>query len=265
MPHGLHVGCLCVTEKRAPIFGIALASYLSQDHPDRDLLVVLPRDASHDERGAYAAEAARVIGPDAPRTDVQFTFRGRSGRAGVTERIDEGCKTLFGAGCDLVAVWDDDDLKLPAWCSVLALAVPPEYNDKTAVLCGSTQGWFCNLRTLNAEFLQVPHFWGGSLAFNKISWEVAGGFVRRKMPGYDRSFVADVPAGIKCEMDVARSEGGHIAFSHNKNVATWLRSPGESIEARLPTWYPAEVVFEVRRAQQVMVDTRTFPPWSGGN
>lgn len=51
-----------------------------------------------------------------------------------------------------------------------------------------------------------------------------------------------------------------MAFSHGKNVATWLKSKGSPMEGLMRGWVPELVMLEIKRCQKLMIDTRTFPP-----
>jgi len=241
-----------VTEDRAPIWGIGLASFLSQYHVDRFLLVVLPVD----QVKAYQAAATGLeCHPFMDRVHYLCV----DDEATVPERIDVGCRAAWDSGAELVAVMDDDD-----WSPTdrLSEADWKSWNQRPAY-ASYTQGWFVNLRTLRGELIQTlpHHLWGGTLTFNQAAWERAGGFSDKPMPGYDRAFqsqLRDAPHAMEHRLRGCR--GDPVAFSHGKNVATWLKSRGTQMEGVFRLWMPELVLVEIKRCQQLMIDTRTYPP-----
>lgn len=250
----MKIACVMVTEDRAPIWGIGLSSFLSQHHVDRHLIVVLPGD---EEKAYQVAATGFNSHPYMDRVHYIPLFGGA--RTNVPQRLDMGCQSAFAFGADLVAIWDDDD-----WSPVDRL-------DKTAGQPWSdlpgyasyTQGWFVNLRTLRGELIRpLPsHLWGGTLAFNKAAWDRAGGFCDKPMSGYDRAFQKAVKKSPESkEYRLQRGMGEPVAFSHMKNVATWLRSKGTPMGGVLASWMPEIVLNEIKRCQRLMVDTNTYPP-----
>jgi hypothetical protein len=263
----MKIGCCCVTEDRAPIFGIALSSFLTQDHKDKVLMVVLKSEDVPKAVHAYETEVLRLADSDA-----QILFLPGQGQKDMTvpERIDLGAEYLFNMGCDLVTIWDDDD-----WSPVDRLATTADCYKTIVDLSGAgkrlvlgyNQGWFVNLRTLQGEVIRLSGnqenpLWGSSLTFNRMTWEKLK-FGDREMPGYDRSFVQDcIRKGAYAVLGCERRDKEWIrpvAFSHGRNVATWLKSCGEPMLDRLKRWMPQMCLDEVLRCQQLMIDTRTYP------
>jgi hypothetical protein len=249
----MKIACVMVTENRAPIWGIGLASFLSQYHSDRHLVVVLPAE----EEAAYRCAAAGFGGHPYMDRVVHLCIKDE---ATVPQKLDIGCKAAWDFGADLVAIMDDDD-----WS-------PPDRLDHTAVqawdqqptYASYTRGWFVNLRTLRGELVRTTphHLWGGTLTFNQAAWECVGGFSDKPFPGQDRAFMrrlSDMPHSLEYHLRSGRG-AEPVAFSHGKNVATWLKSRGTQMEGVFKKWMPELVLVEIKRCQQLMIDTRTYPP-----
>lgn len=188
MPRNPRIGCLCVTDDRAPVFGIALASFLTQDYDNAELLVLTPSPLP-----PYCDVIDRVMGTKRGYNEafdkclaayVQWDHKGRAvricrtGSPHVTENLDYGCKLmfedsgmkdadgkpLFREHCDIVTMWDDDDWSPPgrlfstAQCSATNFALACGYTmptqqevDSYRLLAGYNGGWFCNLKTLQGH------------------------------------------------------------------------------------------------------------------
>lgn len=255
----MRIGCLMVTENRAPIAGIGVASFAVQ-HPLRGAdAVLLVLDNSPDPLG-YGQVIKRLEPHLQPWQRILYYATDSNsygtGPASVPSRIDLGCERLFEHhACDAVAIWDDDDhsalLRLALTVNALRGDDPPP-----AVL-GYDRGWFVNLRTLRGEHIDVqPMLWGGSLAFTRAAWRKRM-FVGLSSPGYDREFVAHFTGRRAVLADDPTDPT--FAFSHGKNVATWLTSPGVDLQAKVMA-LPYQVAYEVARAQKFLIDRRVFPP-----
>jgi hypothetical protein len=251
----MKIACVMVTEDRAPIWSMGLTSFLSQYHLDRELFVVLPVGQ---EKAYQFAATGFIQHPFMDRVHylIPDAVDPLGNERGVPQRLDMGCKAAWDFGADLVAICDDDDWSPPDHLSQAAECPW----DKPAY-ASYTQGWFVNLRTLRGELVKTypNHLWGGTLTFNQAAWELAGGFYDKPMPGYDRAFQAKLIRKVK-EHHLRAQRGEPVAFSHGKNVATWLKSKGTQMMGVLKLWMPDLVLTEVKRCQQLMVDTRTFPP-----
>lgn len=249
----MKITCLCVTEKREAIFGIAASSYGAQEHLDKELQVALP--TGHDPSD-YIAVLNRLAG--------YGVFYWTCGEGTIQERLDYGCIHAFKRGADLVAIWDDDDFKPPSWLSLAA----DDYDGcdpEKPYLFASRQGWFVNLRTLRGEFHQLSHCWGGSLIFNEAAWAASGGFAKGPWPGQDRAFVEALAGkGTKVTFDFGKEQLGHVAFSHGKNVQTYLRGEGEPMKERFDRHLPLAVWNEVHVAREFLLKQGVYPPQPGG-
>jgi hypothetical protein len=252
----MKIACIMATEDRAPIWGIGLASFLTQLHPDRHLLVVLP---SEEEKAYQVAATGFERHPYMDR--VHYLCVNDSECFSVQERLDAGFKAAFDFSADAAAIWDDDDWSPPSRLSDHAMG--PWVNGPCY---GSYPGgWFVNLRTLRGEYINVAregYLWGGCLMLNQKAWDLGGGFGNKRMPGYDRDIIEvikDVGGAHRHDIHIDDRADAPVAFSHHKNVATWLKTPGEPMADRLQAIMPELVWLEVQRCQQLMIDTRTFP------
>jgi len=243
-----------VTENRAPIWGIGLTSFLTQAYSNRHLMVLLPPS----QEAAYRSAAAKF---DDHRAAGRVLYVCVNDRLTVPERLDLGCQMAFDSGAGLVTVWDDDDWSPDDRLSRTA-NVP--WDDSLPCYCSYAAGWFVNLRTLMGEYIETlpAHLWGGTLTFNNAAWARAKGFAKNPMPGYDRAFQDALKAAPESKQHRIHcgGRGDPIAFSHGKNVATWLKNPGTPMKDYMEVLMPPMVLSEVLRCQQLMIDTRTFPP-----
>lgn len=254
----MKIGCLVVTERRWPILPIAAASFATQTYADRVLLVL---DSTPEPDVQALSELALLADP------LVYNRSALTGPDTVPTRIDEGCGYLFyKLGCDAVAIWDDDD-----WAPPERLRLSAEALGAGAQVCSYDRGYFVNLRSFRGHSV-VPAWgsWGGGLCFTREAWEDAGGFEERPMPGYDRSFVAPflraevVPDGHSVSTHRRRfrtlpTTQPPVAFSHGKNVATFLVERGEDMSGWLQRELPAAVLEAVLKARQYLIERRVFP------
>lgn len=273
----IKIACLCVTEDRAPIWPIALTSYLEQT--GRELQGAgsfspwLNCDSARTDPDVYY-QAVSHLGPLLDNRHAGAPWR--TGRPWQVIRLSLGGDPLpfrlarlindafYGEGADLVTVWDDDDYSPPDRLHLTAQAVA-DLDPRRSIVGGYNKGRFVNLVTLQGEEVDCPWgLWGASLTFNRVAYEAAGGFSDRVSPGYDRSFVADLMErqGQNVQrfvLDVP-PERRPMAFSHGKNIATWLKTRGEPMEARLKAWMPSSVFQAVKAGQGFLVERRVVPP-----
>lgn len=251
----MKIACVMVTEKRAQIWGIGLASFLTQWHADKHLIVVLPPD---DVPRYRAAAMASQLDKHACWGNVVFIDSYES----TQSRLDIGCVSAFcNLKANLVAIFDDDD-----WAPPDRLVKTNDIHwDSYIPSYGSyARGWFVNLRTLYGEFVETlpAHLWGGCLTFNQAGYDRAGGWADKPQPGKDRVFM-DVLRNTAEHREhrlPGHGQGDPIAFSHGKNLSTWLKKKGTPMAGVLKMEMPLLVFSEVLRCQQLMIDTRTFPP-----
>jgi hypothetical protein len=242
----MRVGCVCVTEGRAPIFGIALSSFFVQRGDV--VLAVIIRNPMEEE--SYR----RVYRGMSKETDQIVWIEAFDGD--VPARLDHGCDLLFNKfKCDIVTMWDDDDYAPPD-----RMDITREAFQKDIWFTGYNQGYFVNLRTLHGQRIKTPWgYWGGSITLTRDAWD-ANKFNKFTMPGYDRCFADLIPDDKKGAP--LKSEQLPVAFSHGKNVTTWLKGKGEPMEEKLEKWMPSLVFDEVKRVQKFLIDRRVYPPGS---
>lgn len=251
----MRIGCLMVTENRAPIAGIGLASAVSQDLlPEMEQVILVQINGS--SKG-YLDVLQRFMSHTVyNKTKLRFDVLDLpSGIESVPARTDEGCRTLFEHyACDVVALFDDDDFAPPS-----RLRETYELRLEGATYIGYTSGWFANLRTFRAEHFDkpAPGLWGGSLAFTRAAWEHRR-FTGLPAPGYDGAFVAVMLQAAQHKKGIL-TEGEPIAFSHGRNVCTWLMTPGIDATSLIDN-LPPLVSHEVKAAQKFLVEHRVFPP-----
>jgi len=261
------IACVCLTEERAPIWPIALTSYLTQI--EGSFSTRLFCDTGHTRwqeyvHAAWAWDSTRALAEARLWVSRDYDVMQLSLGDALTFRIERLVCHAFAEGADLVTIWDDDDYAPPDRLQRIATAVA-DLDPAQPILGGYNTGWFVNLVTLQGEPIDCPWgFWGGSLTFNKVAWEAAGGFRDRIVPGYDRSFVSDLleRRGQSVQRFVleAPAESQPVAFSHGKNIATWLKTRGEPMATRLQAWMPPVVFEAVKAGQAFLIERRVVPP-----
>lgn len=276
----MKIGCAMVTEDRSAIWGIGLASYLTQMYPDT-FLSVLAAPIGHYVNGALArltdatpagnlASVLVSVSATAPKS-VRVGARDERGGASVPKLLDGAVRRLFEvAKCDVVAIFDDDDWSPPdrlARTAQVAGNYIREHGtlDKVPFVCSYARGWMVNLRTFEGLELKLSHLWGSTLAFNKQAWLLADGFAPGPWPGQDRAFLERVArrGGVQHAID---GPAAPINFCHNKNVASFAVGDGlaplDFDKPPLATM-PPMVRREVSRGQQLMISHNVWPPGAG--
>lgn len=263
MTYQLKIGCLMVTEGRTAISDIAIESYKAQiDCNEIDgtrvqakLVIVCPEDELDHYQVRLGTKAAIV---------ACSVYRS------VQQRIDLAANVAFGLGCQLCTMWDDDDYAPPNRLLTLAIRylgtdnVDKHLHKSGPWVYGESSGYFVNLRTLRGErrTADVGYVWGGTLSFNNAAHHAAGGFTPHPFPGQDKAFVDAVlrKDGVVLLGDERPPRERPVAFSHKKNVATWLQSIGTPMEDELNEWMPRGVFDAVKRGQQFLIERRIYPP-----
>lgn len=260
----MRIGCLMVTENRAPVVGIAVASYRAQQvkHFDDAVLLVYDNSAKAQE---YRTALQRPLEVD-PRLKTQYyTSSHASGKLSVPARIDEGFNILTEHyACDVICMWDDDDYSPPA-----RLQQTGDAFLRGVELSSYTAGYFVNLRSFEAQyFSRCTDLWGGCLALTRELWRGATrdrwSFRHYVCPGYDSEFVKEARRReVKVEgwcPPVQEDVAAHpLAFVHGKNCATFINDRTVNVgEAMEKTLTPA-VWREIEMAQKFMVERRVFP------
>jgi hypothetical protein len=254
---GPKITCICNTQqKRATVFGVAAASFATQTYDNKELIVGTPQDETDEGHRQVAARLG--LRPVWLRTESNF----------LPDEVERHCKLAFERGADIVAVWDDDDAKLPNWLETIA-AFPWDYS--RPCIGGATFGWFANLRSLNGVFFDTHklwgndrhHIWGGSQFYNRAAWKAVNGFAGRTRENYDRDFQHDLEALPNTQHFVLKAEGpmaGNVYFVHGNNTMTVLSGPGEDLSERFRVWYAGPVWDEFARVRDWMVERRIYPP-----
>jgi len=278
----MKIGCAMVTEDRSAIWGIGLASYLTQTYADTflsalaapigdyvDGALVRLTDAAPAGNLASALVSVSASAPKPVRVGARTTRE--RGSAAVLTLLDNAVRRLFEvAKCDVVALFDDDDWSPPDRLAQVA-RVADDYMraydnlDKVPFVCSYDRGWMVNLRTFEGLELKLLHLWGSTLAFNKQAWLLADGFSPGPWPGQDRAFIERVAR----RGGVLHALGGVLApinFCHNKNVASFAVGDGLAPLARDEpplSLLPPMVQREVLRGQALMIDRNIWPPGAG--
>lgn len=269
----MKIGALMVTEDRGPIWGIGLASYLTQTHPDARLLVyadplgdyldTLARLTDAPPASNFGALLVAVAGTMPKPVRVEARLANERGCETVSKLLDKGAEKLFAAGCDLVALFDDDDWSPSNRLAYAAAAVADIARgagslDKHPILCSYASGWMINLRTFEGLLCRPPYLWGSALTFNKQAWLQADGLAG-PWPGFDALFTKRLRqrGGL---VEIVDPGDGPINFCHNKNVASFAVGPElEDCSAAVHARLPPAVLREVLAGQQLMIDRRVFP------
>ena len=166
------VSCLMPTADRRRYVPLALATFLEQDYPSRELVVL---DDGHDP-------IIDLIPPD-PRIRYLYVRGGRS----LGEKRNEACRRAHG---EILVHWDDDDWSAP-WRLSYQVG---ELQRHAADVCGLNRLWFYEPDGDRAWHFRYPDSrtpWlaGSTLCFRRRVWE------RRPFPhvavGEDTVWIAE--------------------------------------------------------------------------
>ncbi len=208
------VTCIMPTCDRRPFVPRAIRSFLRQDHPNKELIVV-------DD----GVDAVGDLVPDDPR--LRYVRLPRRATVGAKRNI--ACEHAAGS---LIAHWDDDDWQAPRRlrCQVEAL------QRAGADLCGLRTLLFYDMRTARAWRYDYPDGmrpWlaGSSLLYTRAFW-AAHRFPQTNL-GEDSHFVANAePARLVTMPDFTV----HVGIIHGQNVspkhtgsAWWRPHPVEEV------------------------------------
>lgn len=255
---------VCVTEGRPDLYALALASFFTQ-HLDVGDQAVLYTEVAGNRFKDYEDTLVRFAGfIGTAQRRVVLTAGGRSGPEAVPERFQRAfrlCSDAFHS--DAFLMWDDDD-----WQPCERLLLTKEALSRPGThICGYQKGFFVNIRTLRGEPVEISpdYYWGGSLGFDRRALAAAD-FSAFKNPGYDGEFTQAVKAhcGPQPCGEVLDQAPWPVAFSHGKNIATFLASPGDDMTAHLKRELPHLVWCEVERLQQLCIEKRIYPPQPPG-
>lgn len=249
----MRIGCLCVTERRAHLFGIAVAAYADQEHEDRCLVVVCPTG----EVAEYESVLARLgINPEIVPTELR-------GANTALRRLDLGCKHLVDAGCNAIATWDDDDWKHPTYLG----EVSRRFEQNLAwLVTGYKWGLYVNARHLWAEDLSEHvkepwGFWGASLAYRSVVWYSGYRFDRPGVgfQGYDPRLCQDV-GKLHWAPPIDDDPYKMLSFCHDLNCYQHCRGGGFDLAPWISDNLSVRARTEIYRVRQYFIDHNIEPP-----
>lgn len=189
------VSCIMPTFNRRRFVPSAIAQFLRQDWPEKELVVI-------DD----GADCVRDLVPDDPR----ITYVRLDRRATIGRKRNIACERARG---EIVAHWDDDDWHAPDRLRRQATALLASAAD----LCGITRLLFCNPEEGRAwEFVylgNMPWIGGSSMMYRRASW------ARSPFPdcdiGEDTRFAA---SRTRQQMVVMPDATFHVGRVHAANV-----------------------------------------------
>lgn len=239
------IGCICVTENRSELIKIPLLNFNNQDYCNKSLFISI----NSSNFGKYVKQFDSI-------DNISMRLIVNHDNYNVTKRIDILCSDAFTMNCDIVTFFDDDDWS-PYDRLSLTSRIFNKYDLDIPLIASYGEGWFCNLRTLRAELVKCRNWplWGGCLSFNKAAYKLVGGFGQFKCPGYDRNFMSRI-----ANIEIINSEIKPVAFSHGKNVATWLKDSGEPFEDFLIENMEQDEFDNIKKIQKFLIKRRIFPP-----
>lgn len=147
------VSCIMPTRDRRPFVGRAVAQFLAQDYPDRELVVV---DDGDDAIGD-------LLPPD-PRVRLLRVER----RMTIGAKRNLACESAAG---DILVHWDDDDWMAARRITYQARALDAQQAD----VCGLSRLFFYDATARRAwEYVyptgSTPWVAGGTLCYRKAIW-----------------------------------------------------------------------------------------------
>lgn len=258
----MRIGCLCVTERRPHLLGIALASYHDQTHGDKCLYVIYPEDGEDVEDGGEEAAGYAQVRERLQPAATTWTASPLRSIETVCARLDQGCAYLFDEqGCDVVATWDDDDWKHPSYLAAVAaqLEVNPQW-----LITGYLWGCYVNARHLWAEDLSkrpevIPWgYWGASLVYRKEAWRRQA-FTELPFLGYDPAFCRSVGEKYWAP-PVDDDPYKMLSFCHGQNCYQHCRGGGIDLKPWLEANVSTLAQQEIWRVREWFIEHGVEPP-----
>lgn len=212
------VSCIMPTANRRAFVPYAIAYFLAQDYPHKELVIV---DDGEDSIADLVPAEPRVA------------YRRLAGRQTVGAKRNLACGQARGA---IIAHWDDDDWHAPHRLSYQVEALQRAGAD----LCGINQMLFYDLRDGRAWQYVYPSPWqvwlsGSTLCYTRAFWS-ANHFAQIDV-GEDARFVA---AARHEGVVVLPDTSFHVGVIHERNVspkyinaACWQPHPPEEIRRLL--------------------------------
>jgi len=211
------ISCIMPTADRREFVAQALAQFLTQDYPHRELIIV-------DDGGDSVADLI-------PREEkIRYLRLDRRSALGTKRNI--ACEIARG---DLIAHWDDDDWRAPEW---LSSQVQTHIND-SADLCGLNKVLFyAPASGLGWRYVYDgarPWLCGGTLCYTKTFWARAP--FRAVNVGEDNDFIWSRQPK---RLSVNASDHLYVATIHRGNVSPkhttghrWHPLPANRLQAMI--------------------------------
>ena len=159
----MKIACICCTYKRPVQLANVIACFVSQDHTDRELIIL-------DDAGQYQNQSGdrwRLVS-----VDQRFRTLGEKRNASAA---------LVSSDVDAYAVWDDDDAYLPWHLSAAAAAL------QSADYTIPTKLWI-EKPGPRLEVQENQYMYHGGWTFRRLAFERAGGYPFEQS-GQDQSFL----------------------------------------------------------------------------
>lgn len=205
--------CLLVTADRRPLLPGAIAAFLRQSYPNRELVII---DDGDDP-------VADLVPPD-PR----ISYRRLPGRLPVSQKRNLACAAAGGA---FLLTWDDDD-----WHADWRVAYQVQaLRTSGAEICGAGRFYAYDTRSQTVwQYLRPPgRPWvaGGSMAFTRATWERAP--YPQVDPGSDTRFQLDGPPRVIVPLPdvrfiIARVHGANYTC-HACTGPQWFACPADAL------------------------------------
>jgi glycosyltransferase involved in cell wall biosynthesis len=222
----MRLACICVTEGRAPLVRLAVASFYNQtglQDIEKATLYILIREPEEFDKYAKAVRAEQAQWSPGRKFEIQLlrhSLRPRQLVASFATAFD------MARGNDLFLFWDDDDIQpcYRLWATVNAFKQNPD-----SLAIGYPDGWFFNLRTFEYAYLnrrKDDAVWGSSITFATSVLDTLN-FETLPDVGFD-TVLWNWAAGKRRYIE--DSAVAPVAGIHTKNVASFLHEPtGEGL------------------------------------
>ena len=200
------VACIMPTANRRDFVRRAVALFLAQDYPNKQLVIVEDGMDNCSDLIPQAKVGNSVIGHD------HYGYTRRT----IGEKRNVACELAEGA--DLIAHWDDDDWHSPRRISTQVNAMLAR--DPPARMCGNSCLVFldddANQAYLYRCGVKYPWLAGGTLMYERSLWRELGGFGARSS-GEDTLFV-EAAARVRTPMAILDEPSLYVAMLHGKNA-----------------------------------------------
>jgi len=256
----MKIGCLMVTERRPFVIGVALAAFFDQHFANKELFIISDgrRRSERNHEVDYAEALSRFVNPD-----ITYTTSPLHGTKTVCQRLDEGCRILFEErGCDVVAVWDDDDWKYPRFLTDLANFFSKPDSEKF-YFTGCKWSHYVNARHLYAESPRDKGagnwgYTGCSIAYRHTAWD------QHKMSefqfeGYDPAFCQAFEK-VHWGPPVSDNPLDVLSLCHGQNVYQHCHGGGHDLKPWIRANLSTLAADEMFRTRDYMIAQEIEPP-----